>query len=185
MHRFRLPLILPALAVAALLLAVSAPAAWAHPRLPAVTLDDVPEATAPVVAAPGAAVVPSAGAPVMKVAPVVTAPGVSVWPLLAVVSVLALGLLAPRRVLATALILVFAVLAVETGVHSVHHLSDQQAASQCVVAVAAANVQGMAEPIATAAPEVLTRVGTVVVSEFERPGARPLRPDEGRAPPSA
>jgi hypothetical protein len=96
------------------------------------------------------------------------------------------ALIARRRGLVGALALGLVVLAVETGVHSVHHLADQQAAAECTVALASGNVHGTAEaPPATHAMWICVRVGVVVALALERPGARPLRPDEGRAPPAA
>jgi hypothetical protein len=166
--------------VVSLALAASATPAWAHPRavVPAAAVETGSPAT-PVA-------LPAAAPP----APVVPAP---VWPQpgpLAPAAVLAialgLALTARRRALVTALALVLVVLAVETGVHSVHHLTDQRGAADCVVAMASANVHGTAaSPPAVYAPWIPGPVGAVVAPAAERPGARPLRPDEGRAPPAA
>ena len=108
----------------------------------------------------------------------------SLWPALALALALGAALAIPRRVRVTALVLILIVLAVETGLHSVHHLADQQAASHCAVAVASANVHGTAQPTAVHGLGNLMPLGAVVAVEVDRPGARPLRPDEGRAPPA-
>jgi hypothetical protein len=107
-------------------------------------------------------------------------------PTLALAVSLGIALTARRRALVAGLALGLGVLAVETGVHSVHHLADRQAAAECVVAVASANIHGTADsPPATRAVWIPVPVGAVVAPAPERPGARPLRPDEGRAPPTA
>src|SRR5687768_749326 len=59
-----------------------------------------------------------------------------IWPFVAVLVAAALAALPPRRAVALALVLLLALFAVESGVHSVHHLADQQGAAQCVVAAA-------------------------------------------------
>src|SRR5262245_21628852 len=163
------------LVVLAMLMAVSltlSTAAWAHPRPVPPSIDD--EATpAPVsIPVPAPAAAPAAPTPLV--------PGL-------VLGVTAAAVLASRRrglvgVLALALI----ALAGETGVHSVHHLADRQAAAECVVALATAQVHGPVEP----APHVHdlrldVPIGSVAVASPERPGSRPSRPDEGRAPPAA
>ena len=120
-----------------------------------------------------------------SIAAAVPAP-MPLWPLAATLALAALApiVAAPRRALRIALVLLLAVSAVESGVHSVHHLADRQAASHCAVALATAHVQGasMEAPCATAWSK--SPVGTVVVAEAVRPGSSPLRPDEGRAPPA-
>jgi len=174
-----------ALAVLAALLAVSvvlsamAPAAWAHPGL--VTDTTVAESTPPTPAPPVAAAAP---APVISPASV---PTLSLESVLAMVLALGLVLTVRRRTVATALVPILIVLAIETGVHSVHHLADQKKNdSTCAVALASAHVHGAAEPPATVHDLWLAvPAGTVVPPAPERPGARSLRPDEGRAPPAA
>jgi len=148
-------------------------AAWAHPRpVPPSVDDEVTPAPVSVPVPAPAAAPPSAPTPLI--------PGL-------VLGVTVAAVLASRRrgvvgVLALALI----ALAVETGVHSVHHLADRQAAAECVVALATAQVHGTVEP----APHVHdlrldVPIGSVAVASPERPGSRPSRPDEGRAPPAA
>jgi hypothetical protein len=99
--------------------------------------------------------------------------------------VLAATIVTPRRVLIAALVLILTIIAVEESVHSVHHLADQRAAAQCAVAAASAQVQGATQPVAVPAVWLPTQIGAVVPVEPDQPGRRSLRPDEGRAPPSA
>jgi hypothetical protein len=108
------------------------------------------------------------------------------WPLAAGLALAGLGLAiaAPRRALGVTLVVVLAAFAIETGVHSVHHMADQKAATQCVVSAASAHVQGASIEAPTCATWVPSPVGTVAVAEAVRPGASPVRPDEGRAPPA-
>jgi hypothetical protein len=162
------------LVVLAILMVVSlilSTAAWAHPR-PVAPVDD--EATpAPItIPVPAPAAAPSAPTPLV--------PGLVLGA--AVVTMLA----SRRRGLVGVLALALVALAAETSVHSVHHLADRQAAAECVVALATAQVHGTVEP----APHVHdlrldVPVGSVPVASSERPGSRPSRPDEGRAPPAA
>jgi len=143
--------------------------ALAHVRTAAAPADAATPAAA------GVAVAIVAGSPVAT----------PLWPVAACLALAALGLmvLAPRRTLYLALALVIAVFAVEAGVHSVHHLADRHAATHCVVSAASANVQG-ASVEASVVPWVPIPVGTITVAVAVRPGASPLRPDEGRAPPA-
>jgi len=106
-------------------------------------------------------------------------------PVVACIALAALGfaLVAPRRALYLALALVIATFAVEAGVHSVHHLADRQSTTHCVVSAASAHVQG-ASVEASVVHWVPVVVGPITVVEAVRPGASPLRPDEGRAPPA-
>jgi hypothetical protein len=98
--------------------------------------------------------------------------------------VLALGIVAPRRTLVTAIVLVLGVLTVETGVHSVHHLTDRQAAADCVVASATAHVHGATDVTAPDAIWLPTPLGIAPLLTVDRPAGRPSRPDAGRAPPA-
>jgi hypothetical protein len=151
----------------AVLLAVTllagATAAWAHPVAEVVTVQAEPPA-----------------APVET--PATTMPlALVVGLVLAVAGVAA----APRRALALALVLVLGLLALELGIHSVHHLGDRQAASQCDVASASTHVHGATPQAPTCAPWVPTLLGAVLAPEAGQPGGRLIRPDEGRAPPAA
>lgn len=109
----------------------------------------------------------------------------TIWLALVLTVFLGVAVAAPRRALVVTLALVLLVLALETGVHSVHHLSDLQAASQCAAASASTHVQGTEQPVAPDGVWVATPICAVTTPDFDRPGSRPLRPDEGRAPPAA
>jgi hypothetical protein len=164
------------LAIVGLLLLGAVTSASAHvrpvsPAEAAGALVDIPE---PAMAPP----------PVRPDAP---APPASATLVLTVVLTLVLGLsvVTPRRTLVVALVLVAGVLTVESGVHSVHHLADRQAAADCAVASATAHVHG-ATPLA--APDVTwvpTPIGLAPLLAVEHHGRRPSRPDAGRAPPAA
>ena len=163
-------LTLAAALVAITLLAASATAVWAHPVVEAPTVE-IEALTG------GAQLVPAAPAETPSPVPVSLVLG----------AVLALGgaVAAPRRVLALALVLILSLLALELGIHSVHHLGDRQAASQCDVASASTHVHGATPQAPTCSPWVPTLLGAVLTPESGRPGARLIRPDEGRAPPAA
>jgi hypothetical protein len=99
---------------------------------------------------------------------------------------LAAGVAVRRRGLVAGLGLLVAVLAVESSVHSVHHVGDAEAAADCVVAVVSAQVSGtLAEPFAVDDPCLAIPTGTVQAVATVHPDARPRRPDAGRAPPAA
>jgi hypothetical protein len=190
-HPRRLLVLLMVLVATSALLG-SATTALAHVRsapvtasvTPPVAQEPAPAITSSVTASPAPDAASSGAA--LRISPIPapssTAP---VWAALTLALLAGVTLLAPRRVLIVALVLVLAVIAVEEGVHSVHHLADQRAASHCAVAAASAHVQGAAEPLAVPEVWIPTPIATVVASEPDRPGSRPLRPDEGRAPPSA
>jgi hypothetical protein len=137
-------------------------------------------------AAPAAAPTASSGAAGAQVAAAPTpSRAAGLGGVLILALVFAATVVAPRRVLVAALVLILAVIAVEESVHSVHHLADQRAAAHCAVAAASVHVQGATQPVAVPALWVTTQVGAVVPVEPDQPGSRSLRPDEGRAPPSA
>jgi len=161
--------------VIGLALVGSATSTWAHP--PAVASVDAVDPVS----------VAGAALPAPMAAPTPAIPTAApLAPMVLLTAALGVALTARRRALATALALVTIVLAAETGVHSVHHLTDQQAATECVVALASANVHGTAgSPSAADAVRVAVPIGAVVAPAPQRPGARPSRPDEGRAPPAA
>jgi hypothetical protein len=163
------------LAVVAVLLAGAVTTASAHVR-PASTV----EAPEP----PIDASTPAALSPARSEGSVPPAPA-SLGLTFVLTLVLGLGIVAPRRALVLALALVLGVLAVETGVHSVHHLADRQAAAECAVAWATAHVPGATQPTAPDATWVPTPLGAVPLPTVDRPGSRSSRPDEGRAPPVA
>jgi hypothetical protein len=159
-------------AVLAIALLAGSTGAWAHPVVEVVT---AVEAEPPPAAAPPALIAPVE-------TPATTMPGALVLSLALVVAGVAA---APRRALALALVLVLGVLALELGIHSVHHLGDRQAASQCDVASASTHVHGATPQAPTCGPWVPTILGAVLAPESGQPGARITRPDEGRAPPAA
>jgi hypothetical protein len=104
-------------------------------------------------------------------------------PLLALV--VAASLIRPLRSRRTAVALLVALLAVftfEGGVHSVHHLGDEDAAAQCAVASASSNLTG-----ASASPvELIAPVETEAAErppELGRLPQRSTRLAQGRAPP--
>ncbi len=89
-----------------------------------------------------------------------------------------------RRVLSLALCLVLAVFAVETGVHSVHHLADAGAGSECSVLAATQNLTcDAAAPVVIVGPP---RVAVAAAPPRADDGPQWLlhRPRPGRAPPA-
>jgi len=163
------------LAIVGLLLLGTAASAWAHvrplslPETPGAVLE-TPEPAAPPLERQSATPAPPAP--------------VTLWLTAVLTLILGLGIVAPRRTLVVALVLVLGVLTVETGVHSVHHLADRQAAADCVVASATAHVHGVTPVTAPDAVWVPTPIGLASLLVVDRPGSRPSRPDAGRAPPA-
>ena len=106
------------------------------------------------------------------------------WYLVVVLSSLTvLGARRPRRNLALALVLLLAIFAFENGLHSVHHLNDQDRGENCAVASASQHVAGTevdggltADAPAPAEPALVSPVRVIR-------SARSLGPHEGRAPP--
>jgi hypothetical protein len=87
-----------------------------------------------------------------------------------------------RRTVRGLLVLLLAVSAFETGVHSVHHLGDEDAEARCVVASGSANHTGaVGQPATFVVGAVPSRVA-VLVEPLALPG-RVIHPDRGRAPP--
>jgi hypothetical protein len=163
------------LVVLAMLMAVSltlSTAAWAHPRPATPALDDEAPPSQVAVPVPAQAAAPAAPTPLV--------------PALVLGIAVAVVLASRRRAFAGLLAVALIALAVETGVHSVHHLADRQAAAECVVALATAQVHGTVEPAPDVHdPRLDVPLGSLPVASPERPGSRPSRPDEGRAPPAA
>jgi len=115
-----------------------------------------------------------------------TPAGVPWYLVVALSGLAALGARRPRRNLALALALILAIFAFENGLHSVHHLNDQDRGESCAVASASQHVAGteVVEGGLTGdapAPAEPTRVASVRVIR----SARSLGPHEGRAPPVA
>ncbi len=73
--------------------------------------------------------------------------------------------------------------AVQTAVHSVHHLAEPDEARQCSVLALAQHLEASApDPLPTVAPR-LVAPRAVVVAPPVAPPLPAFRPDEGRAPP--
>jgi len=113
----------------------------------------------------------------------------SAWLACALIALLGLGLggIGRRagRVACASLALLVAVLALETAVHSVHHLGDADAMAGCAVLSASQNATGASEEPAEIAPAVPVVLALPVVDD---PGVLPVRPFRsfaGRAPPAA
>lgn len=135
-----------------------------------------------------AAALPSAQLPELPVVPPVlraqSAAAEIPWLLVGLAGGLLLGALRPqpRRTLVVALILLLGVLAVEQGVHSVHHLGGHEAAA-CVVAASANHLTAALDDGTPALPAPVS----VSRSPVEHPASGPLSlrlgPDPARAPP--
>jgi hypothetical protein len=88
-----------------------------------------------------------------------------------------------RRAVAVACMALLLLIAFESGVHSVHHLTDQPD-GQCVVASASAHTGGVAAAT-VAFDRPVEASTTVAVLPAPSATARPDAPDLGRAPPLA
>jgi hypothetical protein len=153
-------------AIAFTLLAVAVPA-WAHVDAPIVA------AARPVVTELGPEAL-SAAEPA----------GSSVWLLVAGAVVLLASMLRRRSVLALALLVLLTCGVFETGLHSVHHLTDADAA-KCSVAAVSSHAGGTI--VATIAIERPADVAMTSVPAHVAavPRSSLSAPDLGRAPPSA
>lgn len=106
--------------------------------------------------------------------------------LAALVAAMAVALLLvarSRRAVAVACFALLLVVAFESGVHSVHHLTDQPG-GQCVVASASAHIGGVAV-VTVAFDRPAQVISPVAPAPTGAPAARPAAPDLGRAPPLA
>ena len=163
--------------------------ALAHVRpVPAAAPASVPQQPAPAATpqvAPVETPVAAPDATVRVASKPTSAPTAPLWAALVLAVLLGAAAVVPRRVLIVAVALLLLVAGFEASVHSVHHLADQRAAATCAVAAASAHVHGATDLLAVPEMWVPTPIGAIVASEPDRPGARTLRPDEGRAPPSA
>lgn len=144
-------------------------------------------APAPLASAPVAAVpVPYEPNAVLDTFLVAAAPAPDltlVWVLGVLVAALALASRrSPRRAAVLALAVLLALLAFETGFHSVHHLSDPGA--RCVIASASSNLAGVAASSVDVVTSILIETGTTPAAEPVALSAPAFRPDEGRAPPA-
>jgi hypothetical protein len=88
------------------------------------------------------------------------------------------------RAVALALSLLLTVFAVETAVHSVHHLADRAAAADCSVLSSSQHLAwGEADPVDTGRPPL--DVSAAPLGRSEQAPRGPLhRPVQGRAPPA-
>jgi hypothetical protein len=106
------------------------------------------------------------------------------WPILLVsLVVVAIGLARPRRALAGALVLCFAVFFVETGIHSVHHVTDSRSASTCAVLSVSQHLTAtdIEVPDLGMPPVALHEIVSVRAEQV--PVQRSLGSHQGRAPP--
>ena len=87
-----------------------------------------------------------------------------------------------RRIVAAVLGLLLAVLAFESGVHSVHHAAAA-APSHCAVASAVAHLTGDVAATLDALPAPAAQRRSGAHPDDRASVVRPLRPDSGRAPP--
>jgi hypothetical protein len=116
--------------------------------------------------------------------PVESVPASPTVPLMALLVLAASLMLAfrSRRAVVGLLIPLLAMFAFEAGVHSVHHIGDEDGAAPCVVASASSNLSGLvAERMALVAP-----AETDDVTPPLQPSTLAQRfalPDQGRAPP--
>jgi hypothetical protein len=101
------------------------------------------------------------------------------WLVIAIV-----GLAAPsrRRIVASLAVLALAVLAFETGVHSVHHLGDEAGASQCSVASASTHLDGTPEEGPALRVPILAATETLSF-QIAPVASAPFRCDSTRGPP--
>jgi len=159
--------------------------ALAHVRPVTATASQEPASIVTPEVAPVEAPIATSGATARLASIPTPASDAPLWAALVLTILLGAAVVVPRRVLIAGLVLLLLVAGFEASVHSVHHLADQRAAAQCAVAAASAQVQGATEPVPVPMVGVPAPIGAVVTPEPVRPGSRSLRPDEGRAPPSA
>ena len=89
-----------------------------------------------------------------------------------------------RRVTTLALIPILSLFAFEAALHSAHHLTDLNQATQCVIASASGHVAGTpVEPLALDNPLGLAPDTMASAARIDPP-VSPLRLEQGRAPPS-
>jgi len=120
----------------------------------------------------------------------IRAPGIASaeWGLLAALALCALGLMSARRFVKRAAVLslamTLAAFALEAAVHSVHHLSDADAAARCVVLSASQHVDGAGLELPVVAAPVLAPHAMLSDGVESAPRPERFRVDAGRAPPS-
>lgn len=125
---------------------------------------------------------PTVPAPVSSVVAAVPAsPTVPLIPLLVLAASL-IPAFRSRRAVAGLLMVLLAMFAFEAGVHSVHHIGDQDEAARCVVASASSSLSGaIADPGTLVAPAATDDVAPPL--ELGTLPQRFALPDQGRAPP--
>jgi hypothetical protein len=163
------------LMVVALLGAMLSPPAEAHRGVLADVLD-TPAAPAPLAVA--------AEEPTRFVGAAAPAAPLPVWPLVAALVALGLaGASKPRRALALVLVVVVAIFALETGVHSVHHLTDVDRGESCAVASASQHISGTEVDLSLVDVSLpAARQAAAIGAFIER--SRIIGPAQGRAPPA-
>jgi hypothetical protein len=90
----------------------------------------------------------------------------------------------PRRLVIVVIALTLLVFAFESGLHSIHHLGNDQASSHCPVAWASAHL-AVASADAPVVALILPAVHEAGGAEPAAPSSWLFRPDAGRAPPPA
>ena len=90
----------------------------------------------------------------------------------------------PRRTLVFALALILGIFAFESGLHSVHHGFDPKP-ERCPLAAASQHLTAVTIDETLTAAVALPLVRVAIETTTTAPPARFLRPDQGRAPPSA
>ena len=162
----RRSLLLALLSVASSVVALGP--AWAHTGSP----PNTPAAVVPLL--------PSSPEALSTATPGVAAP----WAALAVLTVVSLASVCRRRrAVALTLTLVIALFAVETGVHSAHHLGRPDDAARCSVASAASHVSGDVTAVEVTVVPISVDDASSLGYAAPAPTARAVAPDIGRAPP--
>ncbi|HEV8143303.1 MAG TPA: hypothetical protein VGQ77_10615 [Methylomirabilota bacterium] len=169
MRRAALPFALFVVAV----LTIGGPA-WAHNRSSVSGAPAAPtEATAaPVVATPLEII--SAGTP---------EPSLPFAALLLLGAVGVAALSRQRRVVAVTLVAIVALLAFETGVHSMHHLGKPDDGAQCAVAWMSAQLSADVVDVTVETPALAPQANAPVLASSVF-AERAIAPDAGRAPPA-
>lgn len=91
----------------------------------------------------------------------------------------------PRQAAVIGLALVLAVFAFENAFHSAHHAPGDRHTAGCPVASASLHLAGTTVEGVHVDGDAARPTGRAVAADTPAPLARPLRPDQGRAPPSA
>lgn len=89
------------------------------------------------------------------------------------------------RLAIVALIGSLGVFAFADGLHSVHHLPDQDAASRCAIAAASTNMTGVTVDLLPLSPPAVPRLARLHECAPTAPMPQPFWVAEGRAPPLA